>query len=225
MQFQHENSARLFCVKIILCKCEDILAGSEACWNHPSSGSWSPKGVKWTYWWLSRQVASPCTHPHAHIAEMPLRRIPESTTYGAATSRRMDLVFMWISVLGDCTFATKMNCLFCHYSQWHHLTIGLDDLFKVVTDNMLTSECSWVWPESTQQVCSWITMQLAQEILLISLELAKEEERQESGKRRKREKERKKNVFSTYGLYRKWNSHFLHFFFYHNTFECIYFIR
>lgn len=138
--------------------------------------------------------------------------------------QKMDLVFMWISVLGDCTFATKMNCLFCHYSQWHHLTIGLDDLFKVVTDNMLTSECSWVWPESTQQVCSWITMQLAQEILLISLELAKEEERQESGKRRKREKE-KKNVFSTYGLYRKWNSHFLHFFFYHNTFECIYFIR
>lgn len=65
----------------------------------------------------------------------------------------------------------------------------------MVTDNMLTSEHSWVWPESTQQVCSWITMQLAQEILLISLELAKEEERQESGERRKREKERKKMYF------------------------------
>jgi len=51
-------------------------------------------------------------HTHTHTPQKCLKNIPDRKIYGAATSRSIELVFIGIPVLGDCTVATKMNWLF-----------------------------------------------------------------------------------------------------------------
>jgi len=67
---------------------------------------------------------------HLHTLQKCLSRayLKEAPMEQPHLEERMDTVFQSISVLGDCTNATKMNWLFHHHCQLHNLVVGLDDL-------------------------------------------------------------------------------------------------
>lgn len=88
---------------------------------------------------------------------------------------RIDTGFQSISLLGDCTIATKMNWIFCPFCQVHNLVNDLDGLIEMGDQHEICiSEHSCIWTERAQKASSWITTRDTQENMLVCPKFTKE---------------------------------------------------
>lgn len=152
-----------------------------------------------------------CTSTHIYTLQKCLSRAYMKET-PPNLEERIDTGFQSISVLGDCTIATKMDWIFCCYCQVHNLVNGLDgDRHEIYR-----SEHSCIWTERAQKACSWITTQKTQENMLVSPKLTKEEMKwRRKGKRWKKRK-KKQGVSTSWVMVQSLSIFFL------RTFDCIY---